>query len=184
MRAIGLNTFHHLVYASMITGVLAGCGNGSDTVTNSQVISEDRQTQSVVPHANILLATLPEMRTSVFFEAHSFELTTEGQLLIDPIAVRLRKYPDSHVLIIGYGDDDLSDDDSLAISYERALSVAIYIASVFSIEEERIQLVAAGHTESAKSNDPNGTSQQSRRVDVLSPKAVVRTRNPYHHYND
>ncbi|MGF1723597.1 OmpA family protein [Photobacterium nomapromontoriensis] len=179
MRPRDLTIFYHLFYCAIMSVMLSACGNGSDDVTKDPFKTSPPQTQPVVPHAKTLLITLPEMGTSVYFGESSVELTVEDQLLIDPIAVRLRKHPDSHVIVIGYGNDYTNEDDNLAISYERALSTAIYIASVFTIEEERIQIVAAGSIQSPKQRPQ--VMQQGRRVDIIAPKVIVRTLTPHTH---
>ena len=184
---VGLNTLSRVNTAFLsrtllfaITALALGCGNGSDNVTqNTPATSPSSSSNSnVVPNAQILLTELPELRTTVYFDMESYDLTPDGQLLLDPIAVRLRQHPDSYVIVVGHSDDFTEEDDNIGLSYERAFTVAIYISSVFGVEEERIQIVSAGSTEPLSSGTRAVDKQRNRRVEVLSPKSIVRTLSP------
>ncbi|MCQ1056908.1 OmpA family protein [Photobacterium sp. DNB23_23_1] len=155
-----------------------GCGNGSDNVTHTTTAPSSGSNENVVPDAQILLAELPELRTTVYFDSKSYDLTSDGQLLLDPIAVRLRQHPDSYVIVVGHSDDFSNEDDNVGLSYERAFTIAIYISSVFGVEEERIQIVSAGSTEPLSSGSREVDKQRNRRVEVVSPKSIVRTLSP------
>jgi len=152
--------------------LLVGCSNGSDSVTANDSKYPDTP---VVPNAKVLLTELPEMKQIIYFDRDSFDLDINDHLLLDPLAVRLRQHPDSFLIIVGHSDDAGNEEDNIVLSYERAFSVAIYISSVFGIEEERIQIVAAGNSERAVIGTTEVERQQNRRVEVLSPKAIVRT---------
>ena len=154
--------------------LLVGCGNGGDRVTDKGSVSQSTN-QPIVPNPTILLTELPEMRQVIFFDKDSYHLDIEDHLLLDPLAIRLRQHPDSYLIVVGHSDDDGSEEDNIILSYERAFSVAIYISSVFGIEEERIQLVAAGNSEPITAGRTEVDRQKNRRVEVLSPKAIVRT---------
>ncbi|MGR5129854.1 OmpA family protein [Photobacterium swingsii] len=130
------------------------------------------------PDAKVLLTTLPEHRDVILFDVNSYDLTTQAQLILDPIAIRLRNYPDTYLVIVGHSDDDGSDEDNIVLSYERAFSVAIYITAVFGIEEERLQIIAAGKDEPVVTGKAILDKQQNRRVEVISPQAIVRTLSP------
>ncbi|WP_082008420.1 OmpA family protein [Photobacterium gaetbulicola] len=182
---VGLNILAPHITSSLLARVLFilccsalfnGCGNGSDNVTPTS--TQSTGSANVVPNAQILLTELPELRTTVYFDAESYELTPEGQLLLDPIAIRLRQHPDSYVIVVGHGDDFDNEDNNIGLSYERAFTVAIYISSVFGVEEERIQIVSAGSTEPLSSGSRAVDKQRNRRVEVVSPKSIVRTLSP------
>lgn len=181
---VGLNTlsasitkFLTRAIPFMAAALVLGCGNGSDNVTPPATI-QSSGSDNVVPNAQILLTELPELRTTVYFDMESFDLTPDGQLLLDPIAVRLRQHPDSYVIVVGHSDEFANEDDNIGLSYERAFTVAIYISSVFGVEEERIQIVSAGSTEPLSTGDRPVDKQRNRRVEVLSPKSIVRTLSP------
>ncbi|MCG7586698.1 OmpA family protein [Photobacterium sp. OFAV2-7] len=166
----------YLLIPFLLTGIfLSGCGNGGDTVTNSQGQQSTSPSPSVVPSARILLTELPEMRQTVYFEKDSYELDATNQRDLDPIAVRLRQHPDSFIVVVGHSDDSGNEEENIVLSYERAFSVAIYISSVFGVEEERIQIVAAGYSEKIAKGSSEVEKRKNRRVEVLSPKAIVRT---------
>ncbi|MCW8329386.1 OmpA family protein [Photobacterium sp. SDRW27] len=152
--------------------MLVGCGNGSDSVTSN---AGKQSNTPIVPNAQILLTELPEMKQVVYFENNSFELDPNDQLLLDPLAVRLRQHPDSFLIVVGHSDNSGNEEEDIVLSYERAFSVAIYISSVFGIAEERIQLVAAGSSERLSTGTSEAERQQNHRVEILSPKAIVRT---------
>ncbi|OAN11598.1 hypothetical protein A3K86_22025 [Photobacterium jeanii] len=164
---------YHFLLINLTSLLLLGCSaaqQGSvETVTNRSEVPS--------PEAKVLLTTIAEHRDVIYFEKNSYELSTQAQLLIDPIAVRLLRYPDTHVIIIGHSDNEGSAEDNVVLSYERAFSVAIYITSVFGIEEERLQLIAAGEDEPVIHGSATLEQQQNRRVEIISPKAVVRTLN-------
>lgn len=171
-------TLSRITLVTLFVVLALGCGNGSDNVTSTSTTPSSSSNENVVPNAQILLTELPELRTTVYFDIESYDLTSEGQLLLDPIAVRLRQHPDSYVIVVGHSDDFSSEDDNVGLSYERAFTIAIYISSVFGVEEERIQIVSAGSTEPLSSGSRAVDKQRNRRVEVLSPKSIVRTLSP------
>ncbi|UTV30045.1 OmpA family protein [Photobacterium atrarenae] len=118
------------------------------------------------------------MRQTIYFEKDSYALESDNQRILDPIAIRLRQHPDSYVIVIGHSDDSGTEEENIVLSYERAFSVAIYIASVFGVEEERIQLVAAGESDPVTAGNTEKERQQNRRVEVLAPQVIVRTLSP------
>lgn len=175
--ATSITLFFSRALIFVFVSFVLGCGNGSDSVT-PPTSTQSSGSENVVPNAQILLTELPELRTTVYFDMESYDLTPDGQLLLDPIAVRLRQHPDSYVIVVGHGDDFTNEDDNVGLSYERAFTVAIYISSVFGVEEERIQIVSAGSTEPLSTGTRPVDKQRNRRVEVLSPKSIVRTLSP------
>ncbi|MCM0148974.1 OmpA family protein [Photobacterium galatheae] len=159
-------------YFIILSGVLffTACATQQEkapTVT-PPASSTEAQTTEPPPPPQVILTEIPEVRETVYFDSGSFELSQKEQLKIDPIAVRLRRHPDSNVIVIGHSSESDNEEDNMALSYERAFSVAIYIASVYGIAEERIQVVAQGQ------GDPT-TSGSNSRVELISPETVVRT---------
>ena len=163
-----------LFISFFIITLLIGCGNGSDNVTSNGSVNRSANSL-VVPNPAILLTELPEMRQVIFFDENSYQLDVDDYLLLDPLAIRLRQHPDSYLIVVGHSDDPGSEEDNIVLSFERAFSVAIYISSVFGIEEERIQIVAAGNSEPLTPGTTRAEREKNRRVEVLSPKAIVRT---------
>ncbi|MGF1793203.1 OmpA family protein [Photobacterium profundum] len=143
---------------------------------NSAVVT-DSITYTATPDASILLAQLPEQKDVIYFDNMNYELSVKNQQLLDPIALRLKLHLDSYLIVIGHSDDAGSKEENLVLSFERAFSVAIYISSVFGIEEERIQIVALGDDELISNGNSEQERQLNRRVEVISPKAIVRTLN-------
>jgi len=162
----------HIILLSGLL-LMAGCATQEEAEPSPAVTSAPATVEEVAeppPPPKAILTEIPEVSETVFFNEGSFEISQSEQLKIDPIAVRLRQHPDSNVIIIGHSSESDNEEDNMALSYERAFSVAIYIASVFGIEEERIQVVAQGN------GDP-ATSGSNSRVEVISPETVVRTLN-------
>lgn len=150
--------------------------NELNTSRNSAVVT-DSITYTATPDASILLAQLPEQKEVIYFDNMNYELSVKNQQLLDPIALRLRHHLDSYLIVIGHSDDAGSKEENLVLSFERAFSVAIYISSVFGIEEERIQIVALGDDELIVNGNSEQERRLNRRVEVISPKAIVRTLN-------
>lgn len=153
---------------------LFGC-SGSYNATNKGDSVTNEPSFVTTPAPKMLLVNLPEKREVVFFEQGSYELSIDNQRTLDPIAIRLKQHPDSQLIVIGHSDDEGSAEYNLTLSFERAFSVAIYISSVFGIDEDRIQLVALGNDEPLSMGDSEQAKQHNRRVEVISPKAIVRT---------
>lgn len=150
--------------------------NELNTSRNSAVVT-DSITYTATPDASILLAQLPEQKEVIYFDNMNYELSVKNQQLLDPIALRLKLHLDSYLIVIGHSDDAGSKEENLVLSFERAFSVAIYISSVFGIEEERIQIVALGDDELISNGNSEQERRLNRRVEVISPKAIVRTLN-------
>ncbi|PSU44896.1 OmpA family protein [Photobacterium frigidiphilum] len=150
--------------------------NELNTSRNSAVVT-DSITYTATPDASILLAQLPEQKEVIYFDNMNYELSVKNQQLLDPIALRLKLHLDSYLIVIGHSDDAGSKEENLVLSFERAFSVAIYISSVFGIEEERIQIIALGDDELISNGNSEQERRLNRRVEVISPKAIVRTLN-------
>lgn len=148
--------------------------NELNTSRNSAVVT-DSVTFAATPDASILLAQLPEHKDVIYFDNNDYELSPKNQQLLDPIALRLKLHLDSYLIVVGHSDDAGSEEQNLVLSFERAFSVAIYISSVFGIEEERIQIVALGDDEPIGKGSSEQEQRLNRRVEVISPKAIVRT---------
>lgn len=181
-RALDFKSASIRLIAVLLLIVLSACANQKsksnavNASSNNGVTTSRSSTPS--PDAKVLLTTLPEHRDVILFDVNSYELTTQAQLILDPIAIRLKNYPDTYLLIVGHSDDDGSDEDNIVLSYERAFSVAIYVTAVFGIEEERLQIIAAGKDEPVVTGSAVLDKQQNRRVEVISPQAIVRTLSP------
>ncbi|MGF1692494.1 OmpA family protein [Photobacterium kagoshimensis] len=181
-RALDFKAASIRLIAVLLLIVLSACANQKsksnavNASSNNGVTTSRSSTPS--PDAKVLLTTLPEHRDVILFDVNSYELTTQAQLILDPIAIRLKNYPDTYLLIVGHSDDDGSDEDNIVLSYERAFSVAIYVTAVFGIEEERLQIIAAGKDEPVVTGSAALDKQQNRRVEVISPQAIVRTLSP------
>ncbi|QUJ70398.1 OmpA family protein (plasmid) [Photobacterium sp. GJ3] len=166
-----LQTLLRNIFIMMMLLLFIGCATQQEEAppeAEATTPAAEVGTTEPPPPPQVILAEIPEVRETIYFDSGSFEITQSEQLKIDPIAVRLRRHPDSNVIIIGHSSESDNEEDNMALSYERAFSVAIYIASVFGIEEERIQVVAQGQ------GDPASSGSNSR-VELISPETVVRT---------
>ena len=118
-----------------------------------------------VCHGDDLLLNLP---SSITFATNSSSIQPALRPALDNVGAVLQNYPDTLVEVIGHTDNTGSDAYNLALSDQRALSVADYLRH--SGVTQRMITTGLGESQPIASNTYEDGRAQNRRVEVkISP---------------
>lgn len=103
--------------------------------------------------------------SGILFGFDSSTLQPEAKANISKLAVILKKYPDTNILVTGHTDSDGSDQYNKDLSERRAKSVSDY-AMLQGVNSSRLSIIGLGETEPVASNDTDNGKSQNRRVEI------------------
>ncbi len=103
--------------------------------------------------------------SGILFGFDSSTLQPEAKANISKLAVILKKYPDTNILVTGHTDSDGSDQYNQDLSERRAKSVSDY-AMLQGVNSSRLSIIGLGETEPVASNDTDYGKSQNRRVEI------------------
>ncbi len=103
--------------------------------------------------------------SGILFDIDKSNLRPVSQTNLVDLAKILNKYPDTNILIEGHTDDTGSDDHNLALSKDRAQSVATFLATA-EVKSARFSIAGYGETQPIVTNDTAEGRQKNRRVDI------------------
>ena len=97
------------------------------------------------------------------------QATIEDQYkpLLESLAVSIKEFPGTEVVLEGHTDAVGSDELNLKLSKERATVVKDYLVSNFDIDPERIVAAGFGETRPVASNDSQVGRAKNRRIDAV-----------------
>ena len=121
---------------------------------------------AVVPgSAADFLQSVPSDR--VFFDTDSYQLTAEGQAVLDQQAQWLQRYPNTRITIEGHCDERGTREYNLALGERRANSVRIYLEGR-GISSARMTTISWGMERPvAEGANESAWAQNRRAVTVL-----------------
>lgn len=103
--------------------------------------------------------------SGILFGFDSSTLQPEAKANISKLAVILKKYPDTNILVTGHTDSDGSDQYNKDLSERRAKSVSDY-AMLQGVNSSRLSIIGLGESEPVASNDTDNGKSQNRRVEI------------------
>jgi outer membrane protein OmpA-like peptidoglycan-associated protein len=103
--------------------------------------------------------------SGILFGFDSSTLQPEAKTNISKLAVILKKYPDTNILIAGYTDSDGSEKYNQTLSEQRAKAVSDY-SMYQGISSSRLSALGLGETEPVSSNDTEYGKALNRRVEI------------------
>lgn len=103
--------------------------------------------------------------SGILFDVDKATLKDEAKANIDKLAVILKKYPDTNVLIEGHTDATGTEEHNLELSRERAQSVSNYLAQL-GVDPARFTATGYGESQPIAPNDTQEGRQQNRRVEL------------------
>jgi len=103
--------------------------------------------------------------SGILFETNSSTLQTEAKTNITNLAVILKKYPDTNILITGHTDSDGTEEYNQTLSEKRARSVSDY-TSIQGVTISRLSVIGLGENEPVESNETVEGKEQNRRVEI------------------
>ncbi len=103
--------------------------------------------------------------SGILFATNSSILQTESKININKLAVILKKYPDTNILVTGHTDFDGTLQYNQTLSEQRAKSVSDY-AKEQAINISRLSVIGLGETEPVASNETDVGKRLNRRVEI------------------
>ena len=103
--------------------------------------------------------------SGILFDFDSSNLRGDARANLNELAMSLKEYPNTDVLIVGHTDATGSDAYNQQLSERRASSAAQYLMSQ-GISRGRITTLGKGEMEPVASNESDYGRQQNRRVEV------------------
>lgn len=112
---------------------------------------------------------LQPLRASLPFGFNSDHLNPNYLAALNPIAERLRQYPQAKLVVVGHTDSRGSAAYNLRLSQERARVTADYLATHFGINPARIIVQGDGEAKPVASNATAQGRAENRRVEIYTP---------------
>ena len=103
--------------------------------------------------------------SGILFGFDSSTLQPEAKTNITNLAVILKKYPDTDILVAGYTDSDGTEKYNQTLSEQRAKAVSDY-AKLQGVSSSRFSVVGLGENEPVASNDTDAGKRLNRRVEI------------------
>jgi outer membrane protein OmpA-like peptidoglycan-associated protein len=103
--------------------------------------------------------------SGLLFGVDQSSLSETSKSNLQQLAQTLEKYEDTDILIEGHTDASGSDEHNMALSKERAESVASYL-TVSGVKGSRITTMGYGETQPIADNSTTAGMAQNRRVEV------------------
>ena len=103
--------------------------------------------------------------SGILFDVNSSGLRSPAKTNLDNLAVILKKYPDTEVLIEGHTDATGTAEHNLDLSLRRAQSVANQLTSS-QVSPVRFRIMGYGEDQPIASNETAEGRQANRRVDI------------------
>ena len=103
--------------------------------------------------------------SAILFEINSFSLSDPAKANLDNLAMSLKEYPNTEVIIAGHTDSSGPEDYNQKLSEDRADAAASELVKK-GVPADRISIVGHGEGEPKTSNDTAYGRQQNRRVEV------------------
>ncbi len=157
------------------TGAGALIGKHMDKVKAEAEASLNNAKVEEVTDVNGLKAVKITFDSGILFSTSSAELSNASKTNLNSLATLMKKYSTCSVDIYGHTDNQgwknatqaESDNKNLALSKQRAQSVADYMKAHGVASSQMQNIVGKGSTEPVASNDTKDGMQQNRRVEIF-----------------
>lgn len=103
--------------------------------------------------------------SGLLFDVDKADLRAESRQNLDDMGRILNKYEDTNILIEGHTDSTGTEDHNMALSKERAESVAAYLSRI-PVKSTRFSVVGYGEMQPVATNETAEGRQLNRRVDI------------------
>lgn len=102
----------------------------------------------------------------IFYETNSAEILPESKLMLEEFASYLKKHPTIKLAIHGHTDNIGKPEANLALSTDRAFSVASFLQSQ-GVEKHRLSFKGFGETKPIYSNNTEEGREKNRRTEFV-----------------
>jgi outer membrane protein OmpA-like peptidoglycan-associated protein len=103
--------------------------------------------------------------SGILFGYDSSTLQPEAKTNISKLAVILKKYPDTNILVTGHTDSDGAEEYNQTLSEQRAKAVSDY-SMYQGISSSRLSVIGLGENEPVSSNETVEGKRLNRRVEI------------------
>lgn len=157
------------------TGAGALIGKHMDKVKAEAEASLNNAKVEEVTDVNGLKAVKITFDSGILFSTSSAELSSASKTNLNSLAKLMKKYSTCSVDIYGHTDNqgwknatqEESDNKNLALSKQRAQTVADYMKAQGVATSQMQNIVGKGSTDPVASNDTKDGMQQNRRVEIF-----------------
>jgi outer membrane protein OmpA-like peptidoglycan-associated protein len=111
-----------------------------------------------------------ELSGDVLFDFNKYDIRPDAQEALDKVAVVIRGYPKSNVLIEGHTDSVGKDGYNLKLSMQRAESVKQWLQERKNLKEVNFQTKGWGEGKPIAANETAEGRQKNRRVEITIKK--------------
>lgn len=164
---------------STAQGAIIGAvvGGVAGTIIGNQMDKQAKELEQNIPGARVHrvgegIAVVFD--SGLLFDFDSDALTPQARENLDALAVSLKKYPQSDLMIVGHTDNVGSDSYNMDLSKRRASAARAFLRS--SGVTRNIKSLGRGEREPITDNESEEGRQQNRRVEVAiyASDAMVR----------
>lgn len=162
--------------------VISGCSTSQEETDVGEMVVEERQDITAGPlegtevyDREVLDGPVPGTQQDlvvnigdrVFFDFDRYDLTPEGQRILDAQAQWLQQYPNLNVTIEGHCDERGTREYNLALGERRANSVRSYLVAL-GVDPNRIAVISYGKERPAVlGSNPSAWAQNRRAVTIV-----------------
>lgn len=149
-------------------GALVGGGVGAYMDNQERELREQLRATgvSVTRQGNQIILNMP---SNITFATDQAQLNPGFFPVLDSVGIVLSKYPRTLLDVDGHTDNTGSEQYNQALSEQRAISVAQYLASQ-GIDQRRLLVVGFGETRPIATNETEAGRAANRRVEIrISP---------------
>ena len=166
---------------STARGAIIGAviGGAAGAIIGHQMDQQAKELEVVIPGAVIervgegLVVTFP---SGLLYDFDSDDIRAEARLNLRELAVSLKKYASTDLLIVGHTDALGSTDYNQSLSLRRAGAASRYL-TMEGIDANRLHTSGKGELEAVASNETEAGRQQNRRIEVaIYASEAMRTR--------
>ncbi|MGH2571502.1 MAG: OmpA family protein [bacterium] len=154
-----------LALASLIAA--AGCGGSQPAAPEPSLVAapppSTEQPKVRDETTEYVRADVPALQ-AIHFELDEFQITRDARIVLEDVAVLMKKNPDWSILLEGHCDERGTDEYNLALGENRAQSAKRYLVSL-GVGEERFQTVSYGEALPADRGQDESAWASNRRAE-------------------
>jgi peptidoglycan-associated lipoprotein len=150
--------------ASLMAAV--GCGGSQPAAPDPSLVAAPPSTEEPKERdetTQFVRAEVPTLEP-IHFELDEYKITRDARIVLEDVAVLLKKNPQWRVLLEGHCDERGTDEYNLALGENRAQSAKRYLVSL-GVGEDRFQTVSFGEAQPADRGSSEVAWANNRRAE-------------------
>ena len=147
--------------------VAAGCGGSQPAPPESSIVAapppSTDQPKERDETTEFVRADVPALQP-IHFELDEYQITRDARIVLEDVAVLMKKNPHWKILLEGHCDERGTDEYNLALGESRAQSAKRYLVSL-GVGEDRFQTVSYGEAQPADRHNNEEAWAYNRRAE-------------------